>query len=166
MRVLASETFPDRDFVTQYQIGLVDLETLLSESDFVTLHAPMLPETKELINHRTLGIMKPGSILINTARGGLVNEADLADALRSKHLAGAGLDVLSVEPPSPDHPLLSLAVVTPHGAAMDAQALEDMSVAAAEGIVDLLTGKFRCDASIVNPDVEAAWRARCEMSSA
>jgi len=160
MQVLATELYPDAEFVRTYNVQVVDLPTLLEQSDFVTLHTPMLPETTGLINAQTLATMKRGSVLINTARGGLVNEQDLVEALRSGHLAGAGLDVLSVEPPPPDHPLLELAVVSPHVAAMDAQALEDMSVAAAESIVELTAGRFLCDASLVNPVVETAWKIR------
>ena len=78
LRLLAFEKFPDLDFVKSHAIELVDLDTLLSASDFVTLHMPMTSETKELINARTLKLMKRGSLLINTARGGLVNEDRLA----------------------------------------------------------------------------------------
>ncbi|HEX3726873.1 MAG TPA: phosphoglycerate dehydrogenase, partial [Pirellulales bacterium] len=126
MRLMAHEKFPDRAFVQQHQIELADLDSLLAASDFVTLHTPMSNETHGFINRHTLARMKQGSFLINTARGGLINEADLVDALRSGHLAGAGLDVLSIEPPPADHPLLALenVIVTPHVSALDAQAVE------------------------------------------
>ncbi len=144
MRVVACESYPDKAFVAQHGIDLVDLDTLLAESDFVSLHTPMCPETKDLINKRTLARMKPGSILINTARGGLVNEVDLVAALRSGHLGGAGLDVLQIEPCIPDHPLLKMenVVVTPHVSALDERAIEDMSVGAAQNIVDVFNGKW------------------------
>ncbi len=94
----------------------VNLETLLQESDFTTLHCPLTDETKNLINWRTIRHMKDGAFLINTGRGPLINEADLADALNSNRLSGAGLDVLSVEPPPADNPLLSAqnTFITPH----------------------------------------------------
>jgi glycerate dehydrogenase len=97
-------------------VEVVDLERLLRESDVVTLHCPLTPQTHELINAATLALMKSTAYLINTSRGGLVNEADLAAALHAGRIAGAGLDVLSVEPPPPDHPLLSAprCVITPH----------------------------------------------------
>jgi D-3-phosphoglycerate dehydrogenase len=159
LRVLAFEKYPDQAFVEQHGIALVDLETLLAESDFVTLHTPMTSETQELIQRKTLATMKRGSVLINTARGGLVNEADLVEALRSGHLAGAGLDVLAVEPPPKDHPLLAMpnVLVSPHVAALDAQALEDMAVGAAQNILDLFAGKWP-SGSLINPDVKSVWR--------
>jgi glycerate dehydrogenase len=92
------------------------LEEVLSESDVVSLHSPLFPETHGMINARTLALMKPTAILINTSRGPLVNDRDLADALNAGRLAGAGLDVLAVEPPSDDNPLLVArnCLVTPH----------------------------------------------------
>lgn len=159
MRLLAFEQLPNEELARQHNVELVDLDTLLAQSDFVTLHTPMTPETRELINRRTLARMKPGSVLVNTARGGLVNEDDLLAALRSGHLAGAGLDVLVVEPPPADHPLLALdsVVVTPHVAALDSRAVEDMAVGAAQNIIDLLDGRWP-SACVVNPDVQDAWR--------
>jgi D-3-phosphoglycerate dehydrogenase/(S)-sulfolactate dehydrogenase len=160
LRLLACETFPDREFAAKYGIEIVDLDTLLAQSDFVSLHAPMTPETHELINARTLKRMKRGSILINTARGGLVNEADLLAALESGHLAGAGLDVLVVEPPPADHPLLRLdnVVISPHLSALDSQAVEDMATAAARNILDIFSGQWPA-AGLVNPEVKAVWKA-------
>jgi phosphoglycerate dehydrogenase-like enzyme len=158
MRVVAYEKFPDAAFVQQHGIQLGDLESVLAQSDFVSLHAPMSPDTKELVNRRTLACMKPGSMLINTARGGLVNENDLLAALQSGHLAGAGLDVLVAEPPPKDHPLLRLdnVIVTPHVSALDSRAIEDMAVGAATNIVELLAGTWPA-ASIVNPEVKERW---------
>lgn len=97
-------------------IQQVSFNELLEKSDIVTLHIPLTKETNQLINKESLAKMKHGSILINTARGGLINEADLASALHSAQLAGAGLDVLSTEPPKPDNPMLSCenCIITPH----------------------------------------------------
>jgi glycerate dehydrogenase len=94
----------------------VDLETLLRESDVVSLHCPLTPDTKEMIDARRIGLMKPSALLLNTARGALVNEADLAAALNVGRLAGAGLDVLTVEPPPASNPLLTAknCIITPH----------------------------------------------------
>ena len=154
MRVIACDQFPDRNYAAGQGIELVDFETLLAQSDFVTLHAPSTPETRDLINARTLALMKPGSVLINTARGGLVNEEDLYQALHSGHLAGAALDVLKVEPPPADHPLLALpnVIVTSHLAAFDTRAREDMATAAAQNIIDLLAGRWP-EGCVVNAEV-------------
>ena len=95
---------------------MVDLPTLLRESDVVSLHCPLTPETQSLINAETIGLMKPTAFLINTSRGPLVNEADLAAALDQGRIAGAGLDVLSAEPPLASNPLLTAknCIITPH----------------------------------------------------
>lgn len=94
----------------------VPLDELLQQSDVISLHCPLTPETKELINTERIALMKPTAILINTARGGLLNEADVAQALNQGRLAGAGLDVLTVEPPTTDNPLLLArnVLITPH----------------------------------------------------
>jgi len=97
-------------------VRYVELDALLSESDAITLHCPLTPETTRLVNAQFLAKMKRTAFLINTARGGLVDETTLADALNHERIAGAGLDVLSTEPPSPDNPLLNAknCVITPH----------------------------------------------------
>ena len=94
----------------------VDLDTLLSQSDYISLHVPLTPETENMINRNTLGKMKKSAILINTARGGLIDEEALAEALREKRIAGAGLDVLREEPPRHGSPLIELpeCIITPH----------------------------------------------------
>jgi len=96
-----------------------ELDELLAECDVVTLHCPLTPQTVGLIGAPQLARMKPGALLINTARGGVVDEAALVAALRSGHLGGAAVDVFDMEPPPPDHPLLSCdnVIVTPHCAA-------------------------------------------------
>ena len=110
MRILAHRRTPGADS------ECVALETLLRESDVVSLHCPLTPDTKELIDAKRIGLMKPAAFLLNTSRGALVNEADLAAALNAGRLAGAGLDVLSVEPPPASNPLLTAknCIITPH----------------------------------------------------
>jgi phosphoglycerate dehydrogenase-like enzyme len=107
---------PDRE--QALGVGYMELDALLRASDVVSLHVPLSDRTRGLIDAESLSVMKPSSVLINTARGGLIDEQALADALRSGRLAGAGLDVLSAEPPPRDHPLLGLpnVILTPHTA--------------------------------------------------
>ena len=121
----------------------VDLDTLFRASDVVTLHCPLTPETKEFINAARLARMKPTAFLINTARGGLVNEADLADALNHGRLAGAGLDVLSVEPPPASNPLLQAknCIITPHIAWATRNARARLMDIAAENVRVWLCGQ-------------------------
>ena len=114
LRILAqSRTRPDR---LPAGIEFVPLETLLRQSDIVSLHCPLTPETQSLINGPRLALMKPGAWLINTSRGLLIDEAALAEALNSGRLAGAACDVLSTEPPAPSNPLLNArnCLITPH----------------------------------------------------
>jgi glycerate dehydrogenase len=118
----------------------VGVEELLRESDVVSLHSPLFPETQGMINARTLSLMKPSAFLINTSRGPLVVEQDLAAALNAGKLAGAALDVLSVEPPAEANPLLSAAncLVTPHvaWATREARArLMDLAIANISGFL-------------------------------
>jgi glycerate dehydrogenase len=100
----------------QSPIARVDLETLFRQSDVISLHCPLTPETRGLVNAERLALMKPSAFLLNTSRGPLVDEPALADALNSGRIAGAGLDVLAAEPPPADNPLLQAknCFITPH----------------------------------------------------
>lgn len=112
MKVIAYRKHP----VPVEDIEMVPLERIFRESDVISLHCPLTEETREIIRKESLAVMKPNAIILNTGRGPLINEADLAEALHSGVIAGAGLDVLSVEPPRPDNPLLKAprCVITPH----------------------------------------------------
>ena len=129
-----------------------NFESLLSSSDIVSLHCPLTAETRGLMDRRAFAMMKPGALFINTARGALVDEAALADALTSGRLAGAALDTLAEEPPAPGSPLLSAPnlIITPHIAGQTGAAVERMGVAAAENIVAVLTGGAVDRANVVN----------------
>ena len=159
MRLLAYEPFPGADFVARHHVTLAPLEQLLREADFLTLHLPLTPESRQLINRRTLALVRPSCFLINTARGGLVYEADLVEGLRGGRLAGAALDVFEEEPPRADNPLLALdnVVLTPHGAGVDVQSRDDMALSAAQAIVRLSCGEWPAE-QIVNPEVRSRFR--------
>lgn len=130
-----------------------NFERLLGHADIVSLHCPLTDKTRGLINDRTLRLMKPGALLINTGRGALVDEAALVDALTSGRLAGAGLDTFAQEPADPDNPLFQLdnVICTPHVAAMTGEAMVRMGTAAAGNIVGYLNGGAWDKASLVNP---------------
>lgn len=120
----------------------VDLEGAFSGSDILSLHCPLTSDTRGLVNAARLATMKPGAFLINTARGPLINEGDLAAALNSGQIAGAGLDVLSVEPPSPENPLIeaSNCVITPHIAWATQAARRRLLAQTVENIRGVLSG--------------------------
>lgn len=131
----------------------VDFETLLKESDVISLHAPLTPKTRGLFNAETFGKMKHGALFINTARGEMHDEQALYNALITKQLAGAGLDVTTPEPTSPNSPLLFLdnVVVTPHIGSADRESREEMSMLCAENILAAL--EKRALPGFVNPEV-------------
>lgn len=158
-KVIACEQFPDEKFVKEQGIELVDFPTLLARSDFLSVHCPLNDETKWLFSSAVFAQMKPGAIFINTARGGLVREADLIEALQSGHLRGAGLDVFEQEPPDPQNPLFQMdnVVVSPHLAGCDSKSLMDMGIEAAECIVKLHRGEWP-DGAVVNDSLRDDWR--------
>jgi D-3-phosphoglycerate dehydrogenase len=159
MRVIAHEPFPDPNFLAQHSIPLLPLNDLIRESDFLSLHIPMSAETRHMINAQSLALMKPTAFLINTSRGGLVNEPDLYEVLKAKKIAGAALDVFEEEPPPRNHPFFTLdnVVLTAHTAGVDLKSRDDMALCAAEAIVDLSQGKWPKE-KIVNPEVRAKFK--------
>jgi len=158
MKVIATETQPDEDFVRRHEIELVDVDALFARSDYLSLHCPLNDETHGLINARSIKKMKPGSSLINTSRGGLVVEADLIDALKSGHLAGAGLDVFEQEPAKAENPLFKHdnVVLSPHLAGTDYRSMEDMGIEAAGCIIKLHGGEWP-DGAVVNDELKSGW---------
>jgi D-3-phosphoglycerate dehydrogenase len=120
-----------------------DLAALLSQADFISIHVPLTKETRNLIGRESLPKMKPSAILVNTARGGVVDEAAVAEALKAGRIGGAGLDVIESEPLKPDHPLNGVPnlILTPHMAGVTEEAMMHMAQDAAEDIVRVLTGE-------------------------
>jgi glycerate dehydrogenase len=124
-------------------VAWLGLEELFREADVVSLHCPLTPENTGFVDRRLLSLLRPGAILINTARGPLVNEADLAAALNERHLGGAGLDVAAVEPIPAESPLLSArnCVITPHVAWASLEARRRLMRTTAENVAAFLSGK-------------------------
>ncbi len=118
----------------------VDLKTGLKESNFITIHIPLNNETKNFISQKEFLLMKNDAILVNTSRGGIVNQEDLANTLNKGKLLGAGLDVFTVEPPSKDDPILKApnVILTPHNAALTIECRMRMSIETAENIIGVL----------------------------
>jgi len=140
MNVLAYDPFLSPEMAEKLKVELLSLDELLERSDYITIHVPKTSETVNLINKALFKKMKDGVFLINCARGGIVNEKDLCDAIRSSKVAGAALDVFDKEPPDPDNPLLDLdeVICTPHLGASTEEAQEKVAIAIAEQMVDYL----------------------------
>ena len=156
-RVLAYDVYQDEGLRADPRVTYVPLERLLRESDIVTLHIPLLDETRDMISRTQLGWMKPSALLINIARGELVDEAALADALASGDIAGAGIDVFATEPPQAS-PLLKLknVIATPHIGAYTVEAMDCMAKRCAETVVEVFEGA--CPDNVLNPDALRANR--------
>jgi len=140
MNVIAYDPYISQEAARKLQVELVDLETIFTQSDIITIHVPKNAETSYMINRQTIQKMKNGVRIINCARGGLVDEAALAEALQSGKVAGAALDVFEQEPPPADNPLIKLpnVICTPHLGASTEEAQDNVAVAIADQIVDFL----------------------------
>jgi glycerate dehydrogenase len=134
---------PSRRRATPEGIRTASVDDVFAEGDVVTLHCPLTPDTERLVNAERLGRMKPSALLLNTSRGGLIDEGALAEALSRGAIAGAAVDVLSVEPPPADHPLLRAprCLVTPHQAWTSRAARERLLRATVENVAGLLAGR-------------------------
>jgi D-3-phosphoglycerate dehydrogenase len=155
MRVLAHDAVPDPAYAAAEGIELVPLERLFREADFVSVHAPRNPETDKIVNRDRLALMKPSAFLINTARGGLVDEAALYEALAAGRIAGAGLDVFEVEPLPAGSPLRSLknVVLTPHCAGGSVDAAIAMTERAVDQILAIRAGRSPAPDQLLNPEI-------------
>jgi D-3-phosphoglycerate dehydrogenase len=133
---------------------VADLDAVLPRADFVSIHCPKNPETVDMFNAARLARMKQGAFIVNTARGGIINEPALHAALTSGHLAGAGLDVFEAEPTPADNPLLKLDTVisSPHMAGVTTEAVAGMALVTAQNILGVLDGTPN-RANAINPDV-------------
>lgn len=140
MKVIAFDPFVSREVFANAQAEPVPLDELISRADYLSLHAPAAPDNRMLLNRKRIFSMKRGSFLINTARGDLLDEAALEEALCSGHLGGAGLDVLWGEPPVKDHPLKKFpnVIVTPHAAFYSQGSIDELHRRAAGAVVRTL----------------------------
>ena len=160
MRILYNSRTRKPDIERETGAGFRPLQEVLRESDFLSLHTPLTPETRRLINAGSLRTMKPTAVLVNTGRGGLVDQRALYEALRDGVIAAAALDVTDPEPMPPDDPLLALdnVIVTPHIASASVATRSRMAMLAAENLVAALRGEV--PEHTVNPEIAEAWRAR------
>lgn len=154
MNVLAYDPYVTEAYLTNVGARPVrNLEELLRESDYVTVHCPLSPETKDIIAEKELQMMKRSAYLFNTARGGIINEQALVNALDQGWIQGAAIDATVVEPPGPDDPLVmhEKILVTPHIAANSDEAMSRMAAMAAQEILRVLSGEKPMN--IVNPEI-------------
>lgn len=153
MKVLAHDPYLGPDLISGHGAQAADLETVLAEADAISVHVPLSQDTRNLIGEPELARMKPTAFLINTSRGGIVDEQALAVALKETRLGGAALDVLSIEPPPADHPLRHAPnlILTPHLAFYSRESVIELQTKAAEEVARALKGKP--PRSPVNPEV-------------
>jgi D-3-phosphoglycerate dehydrogenase len=153
-RIIASDPYVKPELAAEYNVTLVDLDSLLRESDVISVHAPLNESTYHLIGEVELRKMRPSAFLVNTGRGPVVDGKALARALQEGWIAGAGLDVMEKEPPDPDDPLLTLdnIVITPHYASYTEEAYAEMRRKVVEGVAAALRGEF--PRVVVNPEVK------------
>jgi len=162
MNVLAYDPYLSTTEMAERGGEKVELDQLLRRSDYVSISCPLTKESRGMIGARQFALMQPHAYFITTARGFIHDETALAEALRNKQIAGAGLDVWSKEPPPPEHPLLQFdnVLASPHTAGVTKEARENMGRIAAEQILDALDGKR--PPRIINPEVWPAYSRRFE----
>ena len=163
MKVIGHDPFVQAEAAARLGIELVSLDEIFTGSDFITIHVPLTNETRGLIDRAALAKMKTGVRIINCARGGIVDEKDLADALREGKVAGAALDVYVDEPPPRDHPLLKMeqVITTPHLGASTDEAQLNVAIAVAEQMADFLTRgiiRYAVNVPSVSPELLKALR--------
>jgi len=154
MRIIAHDPFANPAVATKLGVTLVDAQTLYRESDFLSIHVPLTDSTTGMVGATELAWMKPSAILINTARGPVVDQSALVEALQSKKITAAGLDVFEVEPLPQDHPLIHLpnVVLSPHCAWYSEESEYEIRTKATQNVVDVMQG--RLPTYHVNPDVK------------
>ena len=154
MKVIACDPFVPEDVFRKAGVERVELAQLMATSDYISIHTPLTPETRHLFNRETFGRMKRGAYVVNTARGPIIDEAALAEALDSGQIAGAALDVMAQEPPPPS-PLFGRdnVIITPHTSFYSEESLIELQMKAAQEVVSVLSGN--APRNPVNPEVLA-----------
>src|SRR4051794_27560457 len=162
MRVLAYDPYVSADVMTRNGVEKMGLDDMMQEADFISINCPLTDETRGMVGAKQYALMKPGAYLVTTARGNIHDEDSLAEALRTKRIAGAGLDVWEKEPPPLDHPLLQMdnVIATPHTAGVTREARVNMGRIAAEQMLAALDGKRVT--RVLNPEVWPRYAARFE----
>ena len=152
LQVKVYDPYLSKSEMNLLNIDSVEFDDLVRTADFISLHVPLNEETRHLINEEVFGSMKDTAFLINTSRGDVVDESALINALKTKKIAGAGLDVLSQEPPEARNPLLSMpnVIVSPHSAFVSHEALTDLAAMSTKAVIDMLEGKV--PENILNPE--------------
>jgi D-3-phosphoglycerate dehydrogenase len=142
MNVLAYDPYVDKDYCTEHKIGIRTFDEVIAEADVISLHLPLTDSTRHLINSDTIAQMKPSAILINTSRGGIIDEDAAYYALKESRLGGLGLDAFEIEPPTESKLFeLDSVVVTPHTGAHTKEATENMAYGSIRNLIDVLSGK-------------------------
>jgi D-3-phosphoglycerate dehydrogenase len=164
MPVLAHDPQFPSDAIDVNVTRIDDLDALLTSSDIVSLHCPLTAQTRHMIGAARLAAMKPGAIIINTARGGIIDERALVEALRDGRIAGAGLDSFEQEPPASDNPLWALpnVILTPHVAGVTQGAVREMGVQATRHVLGVLAGEPPEPRCLANPDYRSGRSARAD----
>ena len=154
MELLGYDAFPDQEFAERWRLKLVPLTELLSKSDIITIHVPYSDKTRHLLNKEEFRLMRENAVLINTARGGIVNEDALYEALAGDRIAGAAMDVFDPEPPLPNNPLFTLPnfVATPHLGAYTDEAIYAMGDAVVKNLTAAKMGEWPPD--LVNLEIK------------
>jgi D-3-phosphoglycerate dehydrogenase len=160
MRVLSYDPYVPAEVMTKHGVEKVALDELMRQADFVSINCPLTDETRGMVGAAQYALMKPSAYFVTTARGSIHDEVSLADALRAKKIAGAGLDVWEKEPPPLDHPLMQMdnVLVSPHTAGVTREGRENMGRFAAEQMIAALDGKPV--ARVLNPEVWPRYAAR------
>ncbi|MBO1002729.1 C-terminal binding protein [Pseudogracilibacillus auburnensis] len=143
VKIIAHDKYVEEAIFEEYGVTSVDFDTLLQQSNLLSLHVPLTDETRNILNYEKMKSLPKGAIIVNTCRGGIIQEEDLVKLLKEKHLSGAGLDVLTIEPPNKENEFLSIeeTIITPHAAYFSIEAEEELQTRTAQNVVRVVNGE-------------------------